>query len=335
METKRLWLDRDATMNIKWQHLLEINQLAADHLVDYTIGIFKGQQLIATASAYQNIIKCVAIDLAYQNNNLLSELLKKMQEYFAEEGILHYFVYTKPETSSFFESVGFKLIIETKQVSFMEFGLPDFSRYREELLQKKRLTIGNGAIVMNANPFTNGHLYLVETAAKESPVVYVFVLSEEASLFDHATRLELVKQGTAHLNNVVVLSTKDYLISSATFPSYFLKEQAELDIARVQAQLDATLFRDKVAPLLDVAIRFVGDEPLSEVTEVYNQAMLEVFGNQLELKIIDRKKIDEQVISATKVREYLRIGNWSKVKQMLPPTTYQYLKNNEVNIIGN
>ena len=185
---------------------------------------------------------------------------------------------------------------------------------------------------MNANPFTLGHQYLVETAASQSSHLYVFVVSEDRSFFNTNDRMEMVKRGVSHLPNVTVLPTRDYMVSSATFPSYFLKEKADLEVAKVQATLDATLFLENIVPTLQLTKRFVGQEPLSPVTSVYNDALRAAFGSDLELVIIDRLSAGDEVVSATRVRAAIQDKNVDELKQLVPATTYHYLE--EKHFIG-
>ena len=206
----------------------------------------------------------------------------------------------------------------------MEQGKPDFADYLGYLTQHKKAGPAS-SIVMNANPFTKGHQYLVEKAAQERPHVYVFVLSEDKSLFSKEARFAMVQKGVAHLPNVTVLSTEDYLVSSATFPTYFLKEKAPLEVAAIQATLDATLFKERIAPILEIQQRYVGEEPYSEVTAVYNQAMQQVFGQTITLTIVPRLASDGELISATKVRKAMAEGDKETLKKFLPATSYQYL----------
>ena len=245
-----------------------------------------------------------------------------------DEGIIHFFLYTKPCVAVSFASLGFKEIIRTDTILFMEQGSPDFSDYLALLESRKRDADHAGAIVMNANPFTKGHLYLVETAAAQVDVLYLFVLSDDRSECSTEERSTLVKAGTQHLPNVVILPTRDYQVSSATFPSYFLKDQAVESIARVQATLDATLFKERIAPALQIKTRFVGEEPLSPVTEVYNESMREIFSFMLALTVVPRIELDGQVISATRVRKALKEDDFQTIKKLVPATTYLYLIEN-------
>ncbi|WP_314064281.1 [citrate (pro-3S)-lyase] ligase [uncultured Vagococcus sp.] len=335
---KRLWLDRDRVAHQSWVSLLEKVGLAHDEEIDYTIGIYQNDQLIATGSLYINILKCLAIDPEFQQENLLTKLVDCLKGKVVE-GETHYFVYTKPEMIPQFKGLGFNEIVRTSELVFMEQGGPDFQDYMRELASYKQPTKKNGAIVMNANPFTNGHLYLVTEAAKENETVYVFVVSEDRSLFKTATRMALVKEGVKYLSNVVVLPTRDYSVSSATFPSYFLKNRTPRAIARSQALMDAHLFKERIASFLVIGNRYVGEEPFSPVTAIYNEAMAEVFSTDIQLKILPRQRFGEEIISASLVRRLMKVGDLAYIKQIVPVTTYQEIvkqqKKNEVSYFGN
>lgn len=322
---KRLWL-RDQGVYKQWASLMDRAGLNKEEELDYTVGIYDNDLLVATGSYYHNILKCLVVCKAFQSENLLTEIIQHLVNRLAEEGEQHYFLYSKPSNELIFRSLGFQKIIAISEILFMERGLPNFASYLSTLAKGKKMGTGSG-IVMNANPFTKGHQYLVETAAQQSQQVYVFVLSEDRSEFSTADRMEMVKRGVAHLSNVTVFPTNDYLVSSATFPSYFLKDSAIKTVAKIQAKVDAQLFKENIAPVLDIRTRFVGEEPYSKVTDTYNHAMQEMFGDSLELVILPRLSIDGEIISATKVREALKNQDDRRLRQFLPSTTYHYLKN--------
>ncbi|WP_165006508.1 MULTISPECIES: [citrate (pro-3S)-lyase] ligase [unclassified Enterococcus] len=322
---KRLWLDQDTQTKKQWQKLMDTAGLDPDEEVGYTAGIYDKDRLVATGSFLGNILKGIAVCQKYQSENLLTRLMGHLLEKMREEGVHHQFVYTKPENELIFHSLGFQEILVTEELVFMEIGAPDFRQYRQMLEQAKKGEDGS-AIVMNANPFTKGHQYLIEKAAEQSEHVYVFVLSEDRSAFSSAERLAMVKLGVAHLKNVSVLPTNDYLVSSAIFPAYFLKENAPHDVAHVQAKLDAQLFKEKLAPILAIRKRYVGEEPLSEVTAIYNQMMREVFHPEIELVVLPRLRAQGEIISATRVRKALEEKDWSILTAFLPETTLDYLE---------
>lgn len=322
---KRLWLEKDPKAYRDWSLLMKESGLDVHEILDYTVGIYHADCLVATGSYQRNILKCLAVAEDYQSENFMTQLVIHLLERLREEEQTHYFLYTKPSNQQIFQSLGFHEIMKTDRILFMEQGLPTFEDYLEYLAKKKKADIGSG-IIMNANPFTKGHQYLVETAAKESEIVYVFVLSEDRSEFSTEERVALVKKGLAHLPNVVVLMTENYLISSATFPTYFLKDAAEAETAELQAELDARLFKEKIAPALAIKRRFVGDEPYSKVTAIYNETMQKVFGDELSLSILPRIAAAGEIVSATKVRAALEQDNGNLLRELVPATTYDYLK---------
>ncbi len=162
---------------------------------------------------------------------------------------------------------------------------------------------------MNAKSFYERPSVLSRKSSQRKSARLCVVLSEDKSLYSKEARFAMVQKGVAHLPNVTVLSTEDYLVSSATFPTYFLKEKAPLEVAAIQATLDATLFKERIAPILEIQQRYVGEEPYSEVTDVYNQAMQQVFGQTITLTIVSRLAIGGELISATKVRKAMAEGD--------------------------
>lgn len=325
LTTKRLWITRDKVMRDRWISFLNVNGLHYDDQVDYTIGIFDKGDLIGTASSYRNIIKLVAVCGDYKGQNLLTQLITELSNYLWSNDYTKSFVYTKPESIKYFSSLGFQLITQTHTIAFMERGTPNFEQYANKLRVVKVNSQKAGAIVMNANPFTKGHLHLVNTALKQCDHLYIFVLSDDTSMFSFEDRFRLVKEGTAYLSNLTVVPSGEYQVSQATFPSYFLKEQAEETVAKHQAELDANLFKNRIAPILDIQIRFMGEEPQSKVTDIYNEAMHKVFGEEMELVIVPRLKAKNEVISATQVRKAFNQGDFSLIERFTPPSTYEFL----------
>lgn len=181
------------------------------------------------------------------------------------------------------------------------------------------------AIVMNANPFTLGHLHLVKTAAEESELVHLFILSEENQEFSSFERLKMVVQGTSEIPNLLIHPSSSYLVSAATFPAYFLKDEDEIIL--LQAKLDARLFLQQIAPALGIKRRYLGTEVKSHTTALYNQALAEVFANKLELKILARKMSrGNEIISASLAREYYKAGKWRELSDLVPFTTFLHLR---------
>ena len=177
-----------------------------------------------------------------------------------------------------------------------------------------------GCIVMNCNPFTLGHRYLIEQAAKQVERLYVMVVREDCSLFAYTERKAMVEQGVADIENVSVIDGSEYAISRATFPTYFLKRLD--DAADTQMLLDLDLFRRHIAPALGATVRFVGTEPTDQLTRRYNQLMHEALKDVRE---INRLEKDGNAVSASRVRKAMEEGDMNTIRQLVPPTTLPYI----------
>jgi len=207
--------------------------------------------------------------------------------------------------------------------------VPDISHFLRRLTEKapRPLPVAAGAVVVNCNPFTLGHRHLIATAASQVEHVYVITVEEDRSVFPFSVRFDLIQRGLADLANVTTLAGGRYVISSATFPTYFLKGRAN-DLVRIQTRLDVNLFAQHIAPTLRVATRFAGTEPHCDTTRAYNAAMAEVLATHgIDLIEIPRQTLpDGRVISASAVRKYLAADEWDDVRSMVPETTFEYLR---------
>lgn len=308
----------------QWVGLLARCGLEPDAGVQTTALIWAEDRLIATGSRQDNILKCIAVDPAHQGEDLTAALLTQLRQDAFSHGLRQLFLYTKPRNRMMFSSLFFYPVAQSEQVLLMESrknGVRDFVR----ALEAPRTEGTIGAVVMNCNPFTLGHRYLIETAARECDWLYVFVLSEDRSLFPAADRLALVKAGTAELSNVTVQPTGPYLISSATFPTYFLKEQDSA--AELHCGLDIEIFTRYFVPPLGITRRYVGTEPLSPVTNRYNEALARLLPEKgVELRLLPRMEQGGEPISASRVRALLHTGEKARLQALLPETTLRYLE---------
>jgi len=177
-----------------------------------------------------------------------------------------------------------------------------------------------GVVVMNCNPFTLGHRYLIEQAAKQVERLFVMVVREDCSLFAYAERKAMVEQGVEHLENVTVIDGSEYAISQATFPTYFLKRLD--DAADTQMLLDLDLFSRHIAPALGATVRFVGTEPTDRLTRRYNQLMHEVLADVRETARLEK---EGNAVSASRVRKAMEQGDMNVIRQLVPPTTLPYI----------
>jgi [citrate (pro-3S)-lyase] ligase len=284
--------------------------------------------LIATGSCFGNTLRCLAVSDEHQGEGLMNKVVSHLINVQYDKGNLHLFLYTKCKSAKFFNDLGFYKIAEIEnQLVFMENRRTGFSDYLNKLLPFKKQYPKVAALVMNANPFSLGHLYLVEKAAAENDFLHLFIVSEDASLVPFKVRKNLVMEGTRHLNNICYHDTGPYIISNATFPSYFQKDSNS--VVQGHALLDLTIFKD-IAQTLGINRRYVGEEPNSQVTNTYNQIMkakLPEFG--IACIEVPRKMFNTTAISASNIRQAIKDGNFDVLKELVPQTTLDYFLSNE------
>ena len=312
----------------QWKNLLHRAGLEPDEQVESTVLVWDDEELIATGSRQGNLLKCIAVDAMHQGEDLTSTLLTNLRQDAFSHGYSHLFLYTKPKNEFMFSSLFFYPIASTEDVLLMENKRDGISAFLSTLPEEKTDGIV-GAAVMNCNPFTKGHRYLIETAAKECDRLYVFVLSEDKSAFSAADRMEMVKLGTADLPNVTVLPTGPYLISSATFPTYFLKEREKAE--QVHCLLDIEIFCKYFVPKFGISRRYAGTEPLSPMTNQYNEALARHLPEKgIQFREIPRLEQAGQPVSASRVRQCIADGDLQTLEELLPETSFRYIQTNNL-----
>jgi [citrate (pro-3S)-lyase] ligase len=304
------------------KNLVVRNGLSFEPSFDELRGLYEQGELVAVGARAGKILKMLAIAPSHQGSSVLAEIVSSLVSSGIEAGIESFFVFTKPEYVTSFEALHFTLLATQEKAALLEYG-----RGLRHWLESKRSLIRpgvNGAAVMNCNPFSLGHRYLVESASHQVDNLYVFVVREDRSCFPFDTRFRLVRAGICDIGNTVLLDTSDYIISGATFPTYFLKRDDE--VARIQMELDVSLFASQIAPFLGITRRFVGTEPRCELTNSYNGVMKRLLPlHGIELIEIERKQAPEGVISASKVRGLLARNELSKLKDYVPASTLAFL----------
>lgn len=337
---------------------LKRNGLRFDDMHYYAAITDDDGEMIAGGGLKGNVIKCVAVDDAHKGEAIANTLISHLIAHANEEGHSNVMLFTKPKNRQLFESLSFRLLAEAPEAVLMETGIGGINNMVEQLKkikeegevckennqeckkeEKTNLNITTpqhlnpsapqpltattpfrGVVVMNCNPFTLGHRYLIEKAAKQVERLFVMVVREDCSLFAYAERKAMVEQGVAHLKNVTVIDGSEYAISQATFPTYFLKRLD--DAADTQMLLDLDLFRRHIAPTLGATVRFVGTEPTDQLTRRYNQLMHEVLADVRETARLEKKG---NAVSASRVRKAMEQGDMSTIRQLVPPTTLPYI----------
>lgn len=337
---------------------LKRNGLRFDDMHYYAAITDDDGEMIAGGGLKGNVIKCVAVDDAHKGEAIANTLISHLIAHANEEGHSNVMLFTKPKNRQLFESLSFRLLAEAPEAVLMETGIGGINNTVEQLKkikeegevckennqeckkeEKTNLNITTpqhlnpstpqplttttplrGVVVMNCNPFTLGHRYLIEQAAKQVERLFVMVVREDCSLFAYAERKAMVEQGVAHLKNVTVIDGSEYAISQATFPTYFLKRLD--DAADTQMLLDLDLFRRHIAPALGTTVRFVGTEPTDRLTRRYNQLMHEVLADVRETARLEK---EGNAVSASRVRKAMEQGDMSTIRQLVPPTTLPYI----------
>lgn len=288
-------------------------------------------KLAACAGMGENIIKCVAVSPSLRGQNITLRLISEVTNLAADMGRYHLFLYTKPENEPLFSRCGFYPLVEMPgTIALMENSPVGLARYCDSLAATREPGNKIGSIVMNANPFTFGHQYLAQQASDACDWLHVFVVGENSSLITYEDRLALVRDGLKNMPRTTVHPGSIYMISKATFPSYFLKDRGIVD--QCHTALDLIIFREHVAPALGITHRFVGTEPFCEVTKKYNADMkhwlMQAASKAPAIEVVELERIAHSgtAISASKVRRYLRADDFEHMADLVPQATLDLLR---------
>jgi len=295
----------------KAERFLGENGLRMEVLDVYCVIENESGKILAGAGIRKDIIKCIAVAEEARSEGLVAPLVSHLISLAASRGISELKLFTKPENRAIFESLGFHLLASAPKALLMENGrgLERYCAYLRSMRKEGRC----GVVVMNANPFTLGHRYLLEQAAAQVDTLFVIPVKEEGQRFSYEERKAMIM---ASASKIVVLEGSDYQISAATFPTYFLKDLS--DAAETHIRLDLDLFQRYIAPALNAEVRFVGSEPYDALTNHYNTIMKELLPNVVEIPRLD-------AISASAVRAALDKGSFREASALCPETTWPYL----------
>ena len=359
----------DRYMQAEVDALLEREGIHRDQHLDYTAAMLdEDYHVIATGSLFGNTLRCMAVSSDHQGESLMNAIVSHLVEVQYSRGNYHLFLYTKCDSARFFGNLGFYEItrVPEENIVFMENKRTGFRDYlaalqretqQAETTAKDEANAGEpgpshpaeavrtpggscaagpaalnqrgrvGAIVMNANPFTLGHRYLVEQARAVCGVLHLFMVSEDVSLVPFSVRKKLILEGTKDIPGIIYHEAGSYIISSATFPAYFQK--GDNAVIRSQAGIDARIFT-QIAAALGITDRFVGDEPTSVVTGIYNEILSTALPEAgVACHIIPRKEADGKAISASTVRSCIHDGRLEDIRGLVPETTYRYFASPE------
>ena len=297
--------------------------------------------IVAGGGLKGGVIKCVAVAEGHKGEAVANQIVSHLIAQANAEGHQCVKLFTKPQNQRMFESMSFRLLAEAPKAILMETGIGGIKRYSEELESEERrvkseesngklhhlnlstshpIMPPSGIIIMNCNPFTLGHRYLIEQAAQQVETLYILVVREDCSMFSYDERKAMIERGVAHINNVVVCDGSEYSISATTFPTYFLKSLS--DASDTQMTLDIDLYRRHIAPALGATVRFVGTEPDDPLTRRYNELMKSMLPDVREVARLQQGGV---AVSASRVRKAIVENHLAQAARLVPPTTIPYI----------
>lgn len=298
-------------------------------------------EIVAGGGLKGGVIKCVAVADGHKGEAVANQIVSHLIAHANADGHQCVKLFTKPQNQKMFESMSFRLLAEAPKAILMETGIGGIKRYSEELESEKGkvkseesnsklhhfnpstpqpIMPQSGIIIMNCNPFTLGHRYLIEQAAQQVDTLYILVVREDCSMFGYDERKAMIVRGVAHINNVVVCDGSEYSISATTFPTYFLKSLS--DASDTQMTLDIDLYRRHIAPALDATVRFVGTEPDDPLTRRYNELMKSMLPDVREVARLQQSGV---AVSASRVRKAIVENHLALAARLVPPTTVPYI----------
>lgn len=303
---------------------LAICGLDYDEGISFTAALLdEDGEIIAAGSLDGCTLKCIAVSPMHQGEDLTARILTELRREAFDRGVEKLMLFTKPRNRMMFQSFGFHPLARTADCLLMENQRNGIDSFLGGIERHEGCI---GCIIANCNPFTKGHRYLIETAAAQADWLYVFILSEDKSLFPADVRLKLAGEGCSDLKNVSVHPSGPYMVSSATFPTYFIKDKDRVN--EIFCELDLRLFCEKIAPALGISRRFVGTEPISAGTRLYNEAMKACLPEHgIEVIEIPRLESGGEVISASRVRALAQSGDTTALEALLPASTLNHILN--------
>lgn len=331
------------------EQFLSDNGLRLDD-VDYYAALVDEttDEIVAGGGLKGGVIKCVAVADGHKGEAVANQIVSHLIAHANADGHQCVKLFTKPQNQKMFESMSFRLLAEAPKAILMETGIGGIKRYSEELKREKGrvesekgkvkseksngklhhlnpspqqpIMPQSGIIIMNCNPFTLGHRYLIEQAAQQVQTLYILVVREDCSMFGYDERKAMIVRGVSHINNVGVCDGSEYSISATTFPTYFLKSLS--DASDTQMTLDIDLYRRHIAPALGATVRFVGTEPDDPLTRRYNELMKSMLPDVREVARLQQSGV---AVSASRVRKAIVENHLALAARLVPPTTVPYI----------
>lgn len=195
-----------------------------------------------------------------------------------------------------------------------------------KFLESNRIEDANaikGCVVMNANPCTKGHIHLITEALKEVDYLYVFLVQENmVDGYSYLDRKTMLKQNLKDVPNIILLPGGNVFTSFVGFPEYFNRNSSY----SINPILNHRIFCEKIAKVLDIKVRFFGEEDNDTVTLKLNETALQFFPKfGIKVKIIPRLKYEKTPVSAKDVRKYIKSNQYDRLIPLVTKSTLDYL----------
>ena len=128
--------------------------------------------------------------------------------------------------------------------------------------------------------------------------------------------------------DIIVLTTGNLMTAKYTFPAYYQQSHSESKAGIPHmSDIHFYIFGGVVAPLLQITKRYVGSEIKDSVTDYYNQKLISTLPKYgIEVEVIKRLEIEGNNVSASKVRDLIRIKNYKLLSKYLSPDVLEYIK---------
>ena len=200
--------------------------------------------------------------------------------------------------------------------------LNEYEKYLEQFSCSSNVKT-KGAVVLNANPCTLGHLYLVREALKYVDFLYVFLVEDSTGNLPYIEREIMLKEALKYNKRVKVIRGGSIMTSEIIFPEYFNRSSKPSKVSLVLAH---RCFGQVVSKRLGVTYRFFGTEPNDPLTRALNESAGEILPEYgIKPIFVKRMSIEGKYVSAKNVRTLLDAKSFSMLARLVPISTYKRL----------
>ena len=180
-----------------------------------------------------------------------------------------------------------------------------------------------GSVGMHGNPFTLGHRYLIETAARQVDRLFVLLIEDDLGVFSYAERFAMAVEGTRDLPNVKIVAGGPFQATRNVFREYFVR--VEPTDMRESATVDTLIFTEVIAKRLGITRRFLGDERHNPKMQFFNELMKEMLPPYgIEVIELPRAQAGGRAISASLARAAAAEGDRETLLANVPETTLRF-----------